>query len=141
MGSCHSCFPRRRKKSSEREPLLPSYRDDATGLEPPEPLFYKLAEFLDAIQKGKLPSQDQLNIILRTILKSSLLRDDSHVVPRYGSLSQSGERVLEDVREMVEALLQIGMEKNGELIYPRRFSLPRLIKADYLVQRTTSSKT
>lgn len=93
-------------------------------------MFYKLAEFLDAIQKGKLPSQDQLNIILRTILKSSLLRDDSHVVPRYGSLSQSGERVLEDVREMVEALLQIGMEKNGELIYPRRVSLPRLIKAD-----------
>jgi hypothetical protein len=125
MGSFPSFLRNHKKKSSEREPLLPSYRDDPTGLEPPEPLFYKIAEFLNALQKGKLPSQDQLNIILQNILKSSLLRDDSHVVPRYGSLSQSGERVLDDVREMVEALLQIGMEKNGGPINPHP---PALLK-------------
>jgi Family of unknown function (DUF5923) len=120
MGSCLSCLHRRRRKSSERKPLLPTRHGDTVPESnnqghPPEPLFYKLADIIGAIQKGKLPSQDQLNIILQTILKSGLLRDEGQVVYGYGSFSRNGRRVLEDTTEMIEAILQIGMEKNSGL--------------------------
>ena len=124
MGSCLSCLPQFRKKSSERKPLLPCHynHDDAIpnqGYPPPKPLIYKLADVLGAVQKGKLPSQDQLNIILQSILRSDLLRDEAQVAPGYASLSRNGRRVLKDTREIIEAILQIGMEKNGRLIVMR----------------------
>jgi hypothetical protein len=122
MGSCLSCLPQFRKKSSERKPLLPTHHDDAIpnqAYPPPEPLIYKLADILGAVQKGKLPSQDQLNIILQSILRSDLLRNEAQVASGYGLLSRSGRRVLEDTRETIEAILQIGMEKNGRLIIMR----------------------
>jgi Family of unknown function (DUF5923) len=116
---CLSYFFRRRRRSSEREPLLPTHHDSTVptqGYSPREPLLHKLADITGALQKGKLPSQDQLNIILQSILKSDLFHDEGHVMSGYGSLSQNGRRVLQDMRETIESILQIGMEKNGGLL-------------------------
>jgi len=121
MGSCFSFIPQRRKWSSEREPLLPTHHHHAIPKQrhpQPEPLLYKFADIIGALQQGKLPSQDQLNIILQTVLKSELLRDDAHM-SGYGPLSRSGKRVLDDVREVIKAILQIGIEKNGGLVARR----------------------
>lgn len=118
MGLFLSSLPRSCSKSSERKPLLPTRHGDVTTYQdnpaPPAPLLCKLADILGALQKGKLPSQDQLNLICQNILKSGLLRDEASIAG-HGSLSRSGRRVLDDAREIVEALLQIGLEKNGRL--------------------------
>lgn len=112
MGFCLSCCRRRSKDRSEREPLLPKHDDI---LPPPHNNFDKFADVLAAISAGKLPSQDQLNHALQQLLRSDLLdsRTTAHAIG-YGPLSESGRKVVEDVREVVQAALEVGVQKNGE---------------------------
>lgn len=74
----------------------------------------KVSECLGALTAGKLPSESQLEDILRVVLKNELL--DDQVFGGYGPLSERGRQVLRDSREVVEAILQIGMEKNCKQI-------------------------
>ncbi|KAG6907809.1 hypothetical protein DXG01_007291 [Tephrocybe rancida] len=113
-----SCLSRGRRSSSEQEPLLPKVTPP-----PPPPTHSTLDKFIDVLagrQSGKLPSQDQLAAILRSALSSSILKGDPQILS--GPCSKDGKRVLVDVREVLEAMLQFGMEKNmdnklQELVY------------------------
>lgn len=110
MGICSSCF-RRKKTSPEREPLLPKI---APLQAPPTPSHLeKAVDIIAAFQSGKLPSQSQLNSILRSLANSKLLQCEVQLGSGRGPLSANGRRVLVYVREVVEAALQVGMEKNG----------------------------
>ncbi|GLB39185.1 hypothetical protein LshimejAT787_0603470 [Lyophyllum shimeji] len=109
MGSCLSCL-RGESESAEREPLLPTVAPPPPVPRSPTPL-EKAADILAALQSGKLPSQDQLDIILRSNLRSSLLQCDLSVSGS-GPLSENGRRVVDDTRELIESILQFGMEKN-----------------------------
>lgn len=111
MGLCSSCCGRRAKDRGEREPLLPKHND---VLPPPQNNFEKFADVLAAIAAGKLPSQDQLNHALQSLLRSDLLdpRATAQAIG-YGPLSESGRKVVEDVRELCQAALEVGLQKNG----------------------------
>jgi hypothetical protein len=114
MGFCWSCCRRRPKDAGEREPLLPKHNKSDPVLPPPQNQLDKLADVLAALSAGKWPSQKQLDRALRALLDSDLL--DPHAAADsigYGQLSQSGKKVVEDVRELVHAALELGATKNG----------------------------
>lgn len=75
----------------------------------------KLVAILTAFNAGKLPSQDQLSVFLRFILNSELLREDTgtDVLPGNGPMSKQGRKALSELRNVIQATLQFGMEKNG----------------------------
>lgn len=112
MGFCFSCCRRRPKDRGEREPLLPKSTDDV--LPPPQSHLDKVADVLAAISAGKLPTQSQLNHALQALLMSDLLdaRAAAHVIG-YKPLSTAGQKVVEDAREVVEAALELGMQRNS----------------------------
>ncbi|RDB27511.1 Uncharacterized protein C32A11.02c [Hypsizygus marmoreus] len=109
MGSCFSNLSRKRS-DPEREPLLPK------PVSPPprarKSLLDRAVDIAAALQSGKLPSQNQLNLILRSIANSDILQCEAQLTSGPGPLSENGRRVLGDAREVVESLLQVGMEKN-----------------------------
>lgn len=104
MGFFFSCC--RRHTSEEREHLLDSQHD---LLPPPTSHLQKVVDVLAALKAKKLPSQNQLNAILQVLLRSDVLN-----VHGYRPTSDDARKVVLDVRECVQALLQIGLEKNGE---------------------------
>lgn len=116
MGAIFSCCCGPRKQSEEREPLLPTHRYDTTPplqdrLVPTQATFDKFAAIVAALQNGKIPTQNQLNHAIRSLLDSSVFRD----APKQGGvLSQRGRIVLEDLRRLLEALAELGRDKNGE---------------------------
>ena len=110
MGYCFSCC-RRDKRGSEREPLLPQHARPGEYI-PKQSNLDKYAECFAALSAGKLPSQHQLNGALQTLQRSSLLHYSG-----YGPLSQRGVAVVESARELIEAIIQVGMEKNGLYTY------------------------
>ncbi|PPQ78792.1 hypothetical protein CVT26_005699 [Gymnopilus dilepis] len=129
MDYCLSCFGRSKPKDGEREPLLPKYssRQDAsrdlseaaspTVVETERPAVDKVVDVLAALNAGKLPTQDQISRFLQVLLKSELLKDvedKGKVIPGYGPLSTQGRKVLADIRALVQAALQFGMEKNTD---------------------------
>jgi hypothetical protein len=69
----------------------------------------KAAEFLAALRSGKLPSQQQLDRIIQSALKSDLLKV---TLAQRGTLSPEGLKVIEDARELLAVLLIVGLEKN-----------------------------
>ena len=75
----------------------------------------KLVAILTALNSGKLLSQDQLSACLRYTLNSELLREDTgtDVLPGNGPMSIQGRKVLSELRNVIQATLQFGMEKNG----------------------------
>jgi hypothetical protein len=97
------------RKSVESEPLIAPTPDS-----PPEPTsrFQKAIDVLAALKANKLPSQDQLNAFLQSLLRANLL--DVGGVAGHGPISDDVKKVVQDVKELFEAVLQIGMEKNGE---------------------------
>ena len=103
MGSAFS------RKPPESEPLVAPPSDTL-----PEPTshFQKAIDVLAALKANKLPSQDQFNAVLRLFLRADVLDVDG--VAGHGPVSDDVKKVVLDVRELVEAGLQIGMEKNGE---------------------------
>ena len=78
----------------------------------------KIVDILVAFNAGKLPSQTQLSRFLRILLSSELLRQDGigNKTTSVGPMSKDGRKVLNDVRNLVQSMLQFGLEKNGTKI-------------------------
>ena len=81
-------------------------------------MLIKVADVIAAAREGKLPSQNQLDKVARRLLKSELLR-----VPNGGNedsmaggpaLSTEGMNVVLRTREVLQAGMVFGLEKNGE---------------------------
>ncbi|KAJ1311508.1 hypothetical protein OPQ81_009994 [Rhizoctonia solani] len=109
MGGCSSCCGRRdgRPAQDEREPLLPK----ATDYVPPKSAWDKSADALGALAAGKMPTQRQLDALLNALLSSDLLKVGNTAS---GTLSEHGRALVLDVREIVQAVARIGIEKNGK---------------------------
>lgn len=109
MGILLSCC-RRQKDHSEREPLLPKDRFDS---KPPR---YNevFADIVAAINAGKLPSQTQLDHAARIALNSDVLNVEDSSGP--GTLSENWRQIVGDVREIIEAIVEIGLQKNGTFV-------------------------
>jgi hypothetical protein len=120
MGCGLSTCCGKRAKSQETEPLLPQYYSDYTSDEtiiPPQSTFNKVADVIAAVQAGKLPTQDQLNIILQHVITSQVfhLQDE----PEFRSstrLSERGRTLLSDVKEILQCLVELGLEKNSKFM-------------------------
>jgi hypothetical protein len=114
MGSCSSCL-RRRRTTAEESPLIShqrSTRKERSSLE-------KAADIVAAINAGKLPSQDQLTQLLQLCLRSGILVD----TPGHGPVSKDGQRVVLAVRDLVQCLLELGLQVNCEPTVARGSSL------------------
>jgi hypothetical protein len=106
MGILLSCC-RREKDHSEREPLLPKDRSDSES-----PRYDEVfADVVAAINAGKLPSQAQLDHAARIVLNSGVLNVHDSSGP--GTLSENWRQIIGDVREIIEATVEIGLQKNG----------------------------
>lgn len=92
---------------TERQPLLRSASSDIRQARTP---LEHVADIIAAIHSGKLPSQDQLNGSLRKLLGSSILQNDKKLGDP--ALNAEGKKVIQDVREALTILLQLGTEKN-----------------------------
>jgi hypothetical protein len=117
MGFCFSCCRPRRSRSPqvESEPLLASQTSSADSLPEPTNYIQKATDILATLKANKYPSQEQLNQFLQLLLRSELLDVNVNVpTTGYGPVSDDVKKVVLDLRELVEALLMIGMEKNGE---------------------------
>ncbi|KIJ34579.1 hypothetical protein M422DRAFT_51984 [Sphaerobolus stellatus SS14] len=115
----------------DNEPLLHGERG---GLPPPRNPLDKLADVIAALNTGKLPSQDQINMAFRKLLKSEMF-DINKRGRGYGPLSERGREVIGDLRELVEATLQFGLEKNDDdklqdLVYQIRSIDDKLMTVD-----------
>jgi len=112
MGACSSCC--KSDDSPEREPLLPKSgprNRDETATRYTD----KVADVVGALEAGRLPSQAQIDHAFRSLLNSDLLKVESanaHLPP---SLKKELVVILEDFKEVVTAMLEIGLEKNGSL--------------------------
>ena len=113
-------------QTDEREPLLPkhaahhnsrpgssSLADASSALVVERGTVDKIVDILVAFNAGKLPSQAQLSRFLQIILSSELLRQDGSRETSVGPMSKDGRKVLNDVRNLVQSVLQFGLEKNG----------------------------
>ncbi|EIW63656.1 uncharacterized protein TRAVEDRAFT_69572 [Trametes versicolor FP-101664 SS1] len=117
MGSCCSCCRQRRaprSNDSDREPLLPANSYDA--LPPPKTPFEKIADVVAGVRAGKLPSQQQLDGTLRSLLASGVLDTADGLDGAAGeeNTADAAKRVVDCAREACHALLQFGMEKNDD---------------------------
>ncbi|KAF8878345.1 hypothetical protein CPB85DRAFT_1342740 [Mucidula mucida] len=138
MGQCASCCGPRRKPirdASERTPLLANVADPATI----HSLSRKAVAVVAALRAGKYPSQDQIDGIIRALLRSNVLKEQ-----RYGKLSQPGRKILQDVREICELVLVFGLEKNydarlQELLYHVRQIPPPTEAAVYVATDTSDA--
>lgn len=78
----------------------------------------KLAEASAALSQGKLPSSDQLASMVQKLLKSNILQPKlgARIAGRVGGgqMSPKGEEVIASARGVLEALVRVGMEKNGD---------------------------
>ncbi|KAI0630055.1 hypothetical protein C8Q77DRAFT_237447 [Trametes polyzona] len=135
MGFCFSCCRRRRAPrskydhESDREPLLPASARlhtpwSSDPLPPPKTTLEKVADVVAALNAGKLPSQEQLDGALRRVLASGVLdvnagSPDEADGDAEEELEEAGRQVVENAREVCQALLQFGMEKNGERPHSR----------------------
>jgi hypothetical protein len=108
MGLLLSCCGQR-KKEKKYSPLLD--RDEQEPLGPSRDVLVKAAAAFGALSAGKLPTEGQLEHVLRSCLHSTILNDKDAIGGR-GPLSQNGRKLLADTREVIEAVLQVGMEKN-----------------------------
>jgi len=112
MGACSSCC--RSDESPEREPLLPKPgpRDrDETAVRYTD----KVADVVGALEAGRLPSQAQIDHVSRSLLDSDLLKVESSNTHLPSSLRKELVVILDDVNEVITAMLEVGSEKNGSL--------------------------
>ena len=86
-------------------------RSESSALREASTPYEKIADALAALHAGKLPTQQQLDSALRKLLKSGILVAEAG--RRGGALNETGAKVVRDTRELVEALLRFGLEKNG----------------------------
>ncbi|KAJ3802671.1 hypothetical protein GGU11DRAFT_522209 [Lentinula aff. detonsa] len=104
MGLFASCIRRKPPRREEREPLL----SPAEEQRQPElkNIFKKVVHIVSALDAGKIPSQHQLNRLLKAVLRSNIL------YPKEGGVSPAGNKVLRDLREVFGLLAVFGLEKN-----------------------------
>jgi len=112
------CF-QKSSQTDEQEPLLPTQKQPSR--QPGITAVDKIVDILVAFNSGKLPSQTQLSRFLQTLLSSPLLKpdgDNNNISTRaHGPRSKEGRKVLNDVRALVQAILQFGLEKNGKISF------------------------
>jgi hypothetical protein len=77
---------------------------------PPKAAWDKAADALGALSAGKMPTQQQIDAALGLLLGSDVLKVG---VTSTGVLSAHGKVLLLDVREIVQSMARIGMEKNS----------------------------
>jgi hypothetical protein len=99
----------------EREPLLPKHaaHHNRSSVLVQRGTVDKIVDILVAFNAGKLPSQAQLSRFLQILLSSELLKQDGGRETSVGPMSKDGRKVLNDVRNLVQSMLQFGLEKNG----------------------------
>lgn len=116
------CF-QKSSQSDEREFLLPKHaahkkHQAPVLLERGIGIADKIVDILVAFNAGKLPSQAQLSRFLQHLLSSQLLKEEdgksNKNISTHGPMSKEGRKVLNDVRNLVQAILQFGLEKNGK---------------------------
>lgn len=73
----------------------------------------KAIDALGALAAGKMPTQQQIDAALNYLLSSDLFKVDNRVA---GTLSTHGQSLVLGVRAILEAVVRIGKEKNGECI-------------------------
>ncbi|OQO01814.1 hypothetical protein B0A48_12287 [Cryoendolithus antarcticus] len=102
-----SCFGSRKKRTGEREPLLPQYEDD-TILQ--RELHQKLHTYqqLRAISKGFMPSTEQTIINLRTLLATDVLNPDN------ADLSDSGRLLTKHTKTWLTQFMDLLQHKNDK---------------------------
>ncbi|PPQ70990.1 hypothetical protein CVT24_009945 [Panaeolus cyanescens] len=121
------CFGKSREHDDERRPLIPKHqngssRQPTTGRNGPNsalPLettaLDKVIDAITAFKAGKLPSQTQIEHALRGLLNSEFLQEEGGpTMAGNGPFSKEGRKVLGDVRELVQAVLEFGLEKNAD---------------------------
>ncbi len=120
MGFCFSCCRRQKPvRDPEQEPLLKHAPADSHVNGPPRTTtthLDKAADVVAALKAGKLPAQDQIHGIAKELLTSDFLKTSTIAGGALdASLAVESEKLVNSVREAIEAVLQLGMEKNGAL--------------------------
>ncbi|KZV72732.1 hypothetical protein PENSPDRAFT_603963 [Peniophora sp. CONT] len=113
MGFVLSCCRRRkdRKDDEEARPLL----KDAEQSSDQARLLARLANMVGALKAGKLPSQEQINHAVRLLLASDALKPAIAAATLQGyELSEPAARVLLCLRQVLEMVAQVGLEKNDD---------------------------
>lgn len=105
MSSCLGS--RKKRRDGEHEPLLPQYNDD-TVLQ--QRLHEKLHSYqmLRAISKYYMPTNDQLIVLLRTIIAAGPLNPDD------SSVSDSGRLLAKHLKQFLHAFIDFLLNKNSD---------------------------
>lgn len=73
----------------------------------------KAVDALNALAAGKMPTQKQINTALNSLMSSDLFKVGNTAT---GTLGAQGQSLVLDIKAILEAIIRIGMEKNGECI-------------------------
>ncbi|RSH91097.1 hypothetical protein EHS25_010273 [Saitozyma podzolica] len=92
---------------------LPSRRD-VESMIPDKGERIKVAEVLGSLEAGKLPSQQQISKLLEVILRSDTLKSTGGPTSRTARLGAEGQRVLDQLKDVLQAFKAWGEEKNGD---------------------------
>lgn len=144
MGLCSSCCRRRKRvrdlnstsnfgfgEDAERQPLLPGTPSskgkaaEATAREKFYEYETRWANTTQALRKGKIPSQEQFDRMLKTA--GRLLDTIDERESAVGKLSEQGRAVVGTLRDTTDALIVWGQEKNCKSVLTVGFTLCRLI--------------
>ena len=72
-----------------------------------------VAAVIGALDAGKLPSHQQVTSFIDVALNSDLLKVDGALSG--GTLSANGQKIVQDVREILQAYKELGNETNSAL--------------------------
>ncbi|KAL0573096.1 hypothetical protein V5O48_008867 [Marasmius crinis-equi] len=122
MGICTSCYRRNRRRrardisrlkstsrTDERQPLLGAAQE-ANARERYYEYETRWVNTIDALKRGKIPSQEQLNRLFKTTAR---VLDNVNTTGRSGAgVSEQGRVLLVDLKQTVDALTVWGEQKN-----------------------------
>lgn len=102
-----SCFGFRKQRDAEHEPLLPQYNDD-TVLQ--QRMHQKLHSYqmIRALTKQYMPTNEQLILLLRTLVASDPLNPDE------AGLSDSGRLLAKYLKQWIHNFIDFLLHKNSE---------------------------
>jgi len=102
-----SCFGSRKKRTGEREPLLPQYQDDTVLQCEVHQKLHSYQQFR-ALSKGFMPSNEQTITNLRTLTGSDILN------PENAGLSDSGRLLVKYTKTWLEQFMDLLEHKNSK---------------------------
>ena len=76
----------------------------------------KVADVAGALEAGRLPSQTQIDHAFRSLLNSDLLKVGSENTQLPPSLAKELVVIVDDVKDVIAAILEVGGEKNGSSV-------------------------